>query len=251
MSETTRENNDGKLQGRRFLWSRPEALSREEHQGLGLSPLECPYAFSAQCRGIPLTLTEFRTAQAYFPIVFTEGEVTMPIAVVGMQDEVNLFVDKDGHWEPDVYVPAYLRTHPFALARTGGDRVVLVIDRDAASVSEQPEQPFFEGDQLSASVQQHIEFCQTYEAETQRTQAFCKRLIELDVLNMQSMRTEGSEQDLLRFRALNNEKLSQLDDAVVAELFKDGSLASMMAHTFSLERWSGILRRYAERNALP
>ena len=65
------------------------------------------------------------------------------------------------------------------------------------------------------------------------------------------MRTEGSEQDLLRFRALNNEKLSQLDDAVVAELFKDGSLASMMAHTFSLERWSGILRRYAERNALP
>ena len=156
MSETTQENHDAKLQGRRFLWSKPEALSREEHQGLGLSPVERPFAFSARCRGIPLTLTEFRTAQAYFPIVFTEGEVTMPIAVVGMQDEVNLFVDADGQWEPNVYVPAYLRTHPFALARTGGDRVVLVIDRDGAGVSEQPEEPFFEGDQLSAGVQQRV-----------------------------------------------------------------------------------------------
>ena len=54
----------------------------------------------------------------------------MPLAVVGLQDEVNLFVDEGGAWAENTYVPAYLRTHPFALARTGGDRVALVLDRD-------------------------------------------------------------------------------------------------------------------------
>lgn len=247
MSETTQDQEEPKLEGSRFLWSRPEVLSREEHAGLGLSPAPQPFAFSAKCRGIPLTTTEFRTAQAYFPIVFTEGETTVPLAVVGLQDEVNLFVDADGNWADNTYVPAYLRAHPFALARTGGDRVALVLDRDAPSVSDTPELPFFDGDKLTDAIQQRVDFCRAYDAETQRTQEFCKRLVDLDVLTMQSMRQEGAEQDLVRFRALDAEKVSQLDAALVDELFRDGTLASITAHLFSLDRWGEILRRHSQR----
>lgn len=247
MSETTQENEEPKLEGSRFLWSRPEVLSREEHDGLGLSPVEHPFAFSAKTRGIPLTLTEFRTAQAYFPIVFTEGEMTVPLAVVGLQDEVNLFVDENGAWAENTYVPAYLRTHPFALARTGGDRVALVLDRDGAGVSENPELPFFDGEKLTDAIQQRVDFCRAYDAETQRTQTFCKRLVELDVLSMQSMRQEGAEQDLVRFRAIDAEKFSALGAELIDELFRDGTLASVTAHLFSLDRWGELLRRHSLR----
>ena len=249
MSESTPTNEERKLGGSRFLWSRPEVLSREEHDGLGLATVDRPFAFSLKCKSIPLTLTEFRTAQAFFPIVFTEGEVTVPVAVVGVHEDLNLFVTEDGQWTPHAYVPAYLRTHPFALARAAGDRVLLVIDRDAPGVGENPELPFFDGDKLTDGVQQRVEFCRAYDAETQRTQAFCDRLVELDVLSMQSLRAEGSEQDLVRYRALDAEKFSQLDDSVVAEFFKDGSLASMMAHMFSLDRWGTLFRMRAERSA--
>jgi hypothetical protein len=242
MSETP-NSEETPIGGQRYLWSRPELLTPEAHGELGLSPCDAPFSFTATSRGIPLTMTEFQSAQRHYPVVFTDHDNPVPLAAVGLQEERNLFLDADGRWESGVYLPAYLRCHPFALAKADNDRFAVVVDRDAPAVTENPQTPFFVDGQLSEPVRRAVEFCQAYDAETERTREFCARLKELELLVPQRMRKDGSEEDLVRYYAVSQEKLNALDPTEVDRLYRSGHLAAIFAHLFSLELWNELLRR--------
>ena len=66
---------------------------------------------------IPLTVEEFPQAQRNFPIIFTSGDNPIPLALMGMNEGINVFVDEDGTLNTPVYVPAYARRYPFMLAK--------------------------------------------------------------------------------------------------------------------------------------
>ena len=72
--------NEG-LEGKMYLYEQPEPLSVEEHGELGMSGVR-NYRFAAGCQTIPLAMTEFRSAQRHFPIVFSGADTPMPLAVV-------------------------------------------------------------------------------------------------------------------------------------------------------------------------
>ena len=56
-------------------------------------------------------MSEFRSVQRHYPIIFAGNELPSPLAVLGTEGE-NFFVDGAGQWEHGVYIPAYLRIHP-------------------------------------------------------------------------------------------------------------------------------------------
>ena len=45
---------------------------------------------------IPLTVEEFPQAQRNFPIVFSVGDQPVPLALMGLNEGVNVFVDAEG-----------------------------------------------------------------------------------------------------------------------------------------------------------
>ena len=229
--------------GQRFLWSRPELLTPEAHGKLGITPCDAPFAFAAGTRAIPLTMAEFRTAQHHYPIVFTDLDNPAPVAALGLREERNLFMDEAGRWEPSTYIPAYLRSHPFALAKASDDRFAVVIDRDAPAISEEPATPFFVDGKLSDPVRRAVDFCQNVDVETMRTRQFCERLKELELLTRQSMRRTDSEENVVQYCAVSTEKLDGLAAADLEELFRKGWLAAIFAHLFSLDMWNSLLRR--------
>lgn len=243
MEQITRGVVDGKL----FLYEKPEMLAREDHMGLGLTPIETPFAHTKDYKAIPITLTEFRTAQKHYPIIFTELENPIPLAVVGVVEEKNLFLDANGKWDELTYVPAYLRCYPFAFAHHGEDQMAVVIDRAAAVISDQPKYPFFDGEEISEHTKQMSDFAARYVGERRRTEQFCKLLVELNLLTGQSV-TQGDAQDgnnevLANYVAIDAEALAVLDDAKVAELHKEGLLSAMYAHIHSLENWTHLITR--------
>ena len=85
---------------------------------------------------------------------------------MGLLEDVNLFVNDEGHWDPLSYVPTYLRCHPFTLAKEAGGQLAIVVDRDAASVSEEPEFPFFTNGEPSEHTQALMQLCAEYRART-------------------------------------------------------------------------------------
>lgn len=239
------------LSGSMLLYDRPELLSKDDHGHLGLRNLTHPFSFARDVQAVPLVVGEFRTAQRFCPVVFTDLEKPVPIAVLGVREDRNLFLDDDGRWQVPGYVPAYLRCYPFALATATTDRFAMVVDRTADMVTDQPDIPFFQGDELSRPVQQRLDLCRNYQADTQRTEAFCETLKRLDlVVEQQATHTiDGQQQSVARYFAVDRDRLSALDKDTVAELFNDGSLAAIMAHLFSLDNFGELMRLRQVRGA--
>jgi hypothetical protein len=239
------------LEGTMYLYKQPELLNREAHGSLGVNRPERPFEFAREARVVPLTLSELPTAQMYYPIIFTELENPLPFAVVGASDDVNLFVEDDGQWAADVYVPAYVRCYPFSLAAGGNDRFAVVIDRAADIISDAPEQPFFDGDSFTPQTQAMIEFCGRYDAERRSTLEFGKKLTELELLaGHKAMRTSaGEEETIANYVAVDRRKLVELGPEIVEELMKNGYLACIFAHLFSLENWPRLIERLNKRSA--
>ena len=87
---------------------------------------------------VPLTIEEFVMASRHFPIIFSAGDNPVPLALMGMNEGVNVFMDDEGQFTNPVYVPAYIRRYPFMLAklRPDGDELSLCFDPTSDAVGE-------------------------------------------------------------------------------------------------------------------
>src|SRR5581483_6780242 len=88
-----------------MFYKRPFALQAQVHSEVSLKRTP-NYRFAARTNGIPLTLQELVQAQRDYPVVFTNEPVPMPMAVVGVHDQANLYVEPDGSWRRGAYIPA-------------------------------------------------------------------------------------------------------------------------------------------------
>lgn len=239
------------LEGKMYLYRQPELLSHEMHGALGLRTPERPYDFACEARVLPLTLPEMSNAQMFYPIIFTDMDSPLPLAVVGTNEDVNLFVDEDGHWDAGAYIPAYARCYPFSLAAGADEKFAVVIDRAADMISEAPEQPFFEGDKVTAQTQAMIDFCGRYDAERRSALEFGGKLKDLGLLaGHTATRTSpaGEQEKVADYIAVDRNKLAELGPETLVELLQNGYLGCIFAHIFSLENWPRLAERHAARN---
>ena len=251
MTENTTDTDTNGISGQMFLYEKPELLTPEEHGHLGLTPPEHPFEHVRNARAIPLTTVEFGSAQRHFPIVFSSLEAPVPLAALGVLDATNLFIDDDGRWDPMTYVPAYLQCYPFTLAQEPGGRMAVVVDRKAASVTENPTYPFFVDGKISEHADKLMRLVTKYEGERKRTQEFCAKLVELELLvTLRAAHTpEGAtEQQLLaEYIAIDAEKVSNLPSETVYELHKNGFLSAIYLQLYSLENWRHHMARREQR----
>lgn len=251
--ETELAHGDVKLEtpsGSMYLYENPQILSKEEHGELGMCNPENPYEFARAVSSIPLVAAEISSAQKFFPVVFSGTEKPVPLAIVGLNNEDNLFIDEHGKWESMCYVPSYLRRHPFALAAGANEKFALVIDRSSTSITDDPEFPFFEGTELSEATQSMVKFCGQYESERKRTDVFMEKLKELDLLALQevSTKTDDGDKPLANYYGVDVEKFSKLAPEQLAELHTQGYMTFIFAHLFSLENWNRLVERSRTRN---
>lgn len=212
----------------------------------------------AKAHAIPLTVDEFVQAQRNFPIVFSTGENPLPLALMGLNEGFNTFVDKDGKVSDPVYIPAYIRRYPFMLAKLqqDTDQLSLCFDPTSDAVGEFDEgRPLFENGESSEATKQILEFCQNFESAAQRTQAFLEQIKEADLLmdGEVSIQTEGGEQPFLYrgFKMVNQEKLQALSDEKIAEFTKSGLMMLIHAHMFSLDNMRMIFSRQVQQGWKP
>ena len=246
----TEASSPSPFDGNMFLYDEPVLLNKEEHGKLGLSPSANPYEFAKDIKGVPIVASEIQSAQKHYPVVFSDFENPVLVAIVGITEEANLFVDDTGNWDRSAYVPSYLRCHPFAFARRSEDEYAVVIDRSSQLITESPEIPFFDDDKLSKRVQERVDFCAQYNEERRRTQELCNRVKELGLLNGQRVAQtmpDGEEVKVADYVSIDARKLTDLDKDAVHELHKDGSLSAIFAQMFSLENWNRLMVRRATR----
>lgn len=163
MTTTSDTTTEAAPSGAPLFYTRPVPLQADVHADLRILPGKLEFA--AGNNAIPLVLGEFSLALHHFPILFA-GPGAVPMAAVGVSDQ-NLFI-KDGLWEDEAYIPAYLRRHPFIFIDTGAENDFLLgIDEESPRVVKGGEegQPLFVDGKATEMVQQALEFCGQYTRE--------------------------------------------------------------------------------------
>lgn len=194
---------------------------------------------------IPVTIDEFIPAQRNYPIIFSAGENPVPLALMGLNEGVNTFIDEQGMpIDQAAYMPAYLRRYPFMLAklRPDSDELSLCFDPTGGGITEDGDEPLFEGDQPSELTRNILAFCEQFETAGQRTHAFMEEVLKLDILmeGEVSIQPEGVDQPFLYrgFRMVDEEKLRNMRGDELRRLNQNGILSLLFCHLFSL----GLIR---------
>jgi hypothetical protein len=207
------------------------------------------YAFSRQINSVPLMAVEFPQAASEYAIVFAGADDEyLPAVILGVRGDENLFVDPNGTWSAS-YVPAFVRRYPFVFSRSGG-QFVLCIDEafDGFNQEGRGSRLFDEDGKPSLYVDGILKFLREYQAQFLRTQKFCARLRELDLLEpMQAQVTTeaGRKLSLSGFMAINRTKLKDLPAETLAELVKFDELELIYLHLHSMRNFERLRERLA------
>lgn len=202
---------------------------------------------------IPLTTDEFVQAQRNFPIVFSSGDNPLPLALMGLNEGVNTFIDDEGKVTDPVYLPAYIRRYPFMLAKLTPDAEDLSLCFDPTSdiIGENVEggEALFNDDaQPSEATQRVLQFCQQFEEAGQRTKLFVDELKKHDLLMEGEMaitvQADGANPYVYRgFQMINEEKLREVRGDVLRTWNQNGIMAVIYSHLMSMELMRMIFAR--------
>jgi len=208
------------------------------------------YAFSAGINAVPLTAVEILPAATEYAIVFTEaGEDVFPAAVLGVRAEQNLYLTEDNHWKAK-YVPGFIRRYPFVFSASEDQKTLtLCIDETHPGFNRKNKgsRLFTKDGKPSDYTNKVLEFLQSYQAEFERTRAFCKRLKELNLLEpMQAEVTapDGKKSTLRGFLTVTRSRVRTLSPEALASLVKSDWLELIYLHLYSMRNFNEVRDRF-------
>jgi len=247
------------LPGLPMLYKDLVPLSSQDNRTWKLRPME-KLEILKGVHALPITTDEFPIAQRFFPIVFSSGPDSVPLALMGLNEGVNVFVDDEGNWKPGTYLPAFMRRYPFLLARLTQDaeELSLCFDPTPGMLGEFEDggRLFTDDGEPDQVVKDMLSFCEQFEFAAQRTTAFMKDLEETGLLEdgelTIGLQQDGSQPYVYRgFRMINEQKLRDLRGDQLRKMQQNGMLTLIYAHLFSLGLTSEIFGRQAEQGKLP
>lgn len=207
---------------------------------------------------VPVTVDEFPMVQRFFPIVFTSGENPVPLALMGLNEGVNMFVDENGKLTGRVYVPAYIRRYPFLLARLRPetDDLSLCFDPSAEVIGPFEEgQPLFENGEPTETVKNILGFTEQWEQSWQKTGAFVKELEQNKLLidgEVAIQPGDAAQPYIYRgFQMVDENKLRELRGDVLRKMNSSGLLPLVYAHLYSLGLMSELFQLQLEAGKVP
>jgi len=235
-----------------------EPLNAAQHSKMKVRQIQAAPDFG-KTHAIPVTVDEFALVQRHYPIVFSIGDQPVPIALMGLNEGVNVFLNDEGKaHDTSIYIPAYIRRYPFLLARLRpeSDELSLCFDPSSGAVGEFDDgEPLFDGDQPSEATRTILQFCEQFEAAGQRTAAFVEELKTSGLLmeGEVAIQPQGVDQPFVYrgFRMVDEEKLRDLSADELRRMAQSGLLPLIYAHLFSLSQTREVFGRQVQQGKAP
>jgi hypothetical protein len=213
------------------------------------------YAFSKRVNSVPLMAVEFPNAAPEYAIVFAgTGDAMVPAVILGMRADENLYLTKQGGWTGN-YIPAFVRRYPFVFAGSAdGKTYTLCIDESFKGFNQEArgQRLFNEEGKPTAYVENVLKFLEQFQIEQRRTQALCRKLQELNLL--EPMRAQfnlgsGEQLALTGFMAVARDRIRTLNPEALAELVKSDQLELIYLHLQSMRNFQAMTARRAALDA--
>ncbi len=250
MAKDNATNNDNNSQLPLF-YKHPMPLDAKKHNELSLKK-DFGFDFTKDINAVPVNMIEMPQISHNYPIAFSPDDNATPVAILGLRDNENLFLDAQNKWDMSTYIPAYIRRYPFIFSELpNSDQLTLCIDNDPSVVEKGTAQPFFDGDSNPSDLSKNaLEFCKSYHAAAGQTLEFSKAIADSGLLIQREAQINISGNRRINFsgfRIIDEKKFAELDDKVFLEWRAKGWLPFIYAHLFSGAQWQNLTRRLNER----
>ncbi len=203
---------------------------------------------------VPTFPREFRALQVHYPIVFaknnTTGEYT-PLALVGLQDDENLFV-KDGQWDAR-YIPLCAESKPFLIGAgaegqgAGQASWLIHIDLDSPKLSrEKGIDLFMEFGGNTPFLDRIRDVLSHINEGIGEVKTFVDLLVKYDLIEPFAVETilkNGHKCNFQGFHVINEERLAKLPAADLSYLHTSGFLSDIYMQVASLSNFSDLFDR--------
>ena len=213
------------------------------------------YTFSKNVNSVPLMAVEIPNAAAEYAVIFSgSGEAMIPAVILGMRGNENLYLTRQGGWQAK-YLPAFVRRYPFVFSSSAdGNTFTLCIDESFPGFNQQGrgERLFDDQNKPTPYVENVLKFLEQYQMEFRRTQAFCTKLRELDLLEPMSAQANlltGERVSLTGFTVVNRDRLKALPAEALAELARSDTLEFLYLHLQSMRNFSGVMDRLGAKQS--
>ncbi|WP_282057824.1 SapC family protein [Lentibacter algarum] len=196
--------------------------------------------FSRGINSIPVVAAEFPSAAQDMAIVFTgDDDAMVPVALTGVKPNENAYLDGDGKWTGR-YVPAFLRRYPFIFARSEPDTMTMCLDEAYSGINRdgRGERLFDADGNRTQYLENMLGFVTQYQRQHIVTQAFCKRLATLDLLEAATLNAtdaDGETRRLVGFQVIKRQKFKEIPDADLLTMFRSDELELCYLHMHSLQ----------------
>lgn len=236
---------------RPLFFSALVALDTQQHRSLTLPAQRQDFSFAAAAHMLPLNAAEVAVAMHHYAIAFVrEGEAVVLVALTGLPDTGNRYVNAQGQWRAGAYIPAYVRGYPFIAVRAApGVEPVIAFDPNAADFKAPNGQALLTADgQASEQLKGILAFHGEVQALTQRTQHMTQALqaegvLEDGQLNVHNPNgsPNGSTAQIGGFLVVNEAKLRALPPDALKRLMDADAIGLAYAHLFSMSNLGHLL----------
>ena len=207
----------------------------------------------------PVTPDEFRSLQAHYPIVFQEdGQGGMlPVALFGLEQGENLFVDVAGQgetWDAD-YIPLSMLRMPFSIGvDRETDEMRVMVDTASPRISQgaDGEAVFLPQGGTTDYIEQVNAVLRALHEGLQSVPEFIGALTQHGLLEsfvLTVERPDGSQGQLHGFSMINEERLAALDASAIALLHQADYLQPIYMAIASLSNIAPLIRKHLAREA--
>ncbi len=230
------------------IYKNPIFLNSVTHKSVKVAPVD-NFKFANKLNSVVIVGQEFLEAAKHFPVVFTraQDDAIVPVAILGLRNEENLFIDEDGKWNEGTYVPAYFRRYPYILASNVGEDAsfAVCVDSNFEGFGKGEGMELFndEGEQTD-EFKNVIAFLQNYQLQNDSTREMVSRLEEYDLFKDVSANItlpEGEKVGFGKLLMVDEMAILNLDDDKILNLVRTGYLAWIYAHLYSLSNFRSLM----------
>ena len=221
-------------------------VSAERHGDLGLTG-DIRYDFARTTNSIPLNGVEFVAAARHYPIIFNRDKDRLPLAILGVRANENLFVETDGAWAEGCYLPAFVRRYPFIfVTRPGEKELAFCVDSKSPLLVKGGDRPLFQNGRSSELLQNVARFCAAYARQQNATRTFVAALEAQDVLVERAADItlpDGQKIAMRGFRVVDEGRLRELPGDIAEEWRRNNWMNWIACHMSSLGNFGRLYFR--------
>lgn len=207
--------------------------------------------FCRRANTLAVSCGEFVATARDYPIAFAsvQGKTFAPVALLGLGEGQNFFIDATGCWDSRYYVPAYVRRYPFCLAQVSAEgkphneRIVCIekayLDANGLAL-------YGDDGKSTKNWATFEQLLQNYEKDLELTAQMCDAFARLGLFEPFEFRILNGDQPSLTIKGMyriDEKRFLELKPASHSVLVTKGFMGAIYSHFNSLSNFTRLYER--------